>query len=87
MEILYIFVLHTRKCTAFEMNVPGSRVRNTTIYKIRPVIFLCYILQHFATKHCEFTNFKMLFLVEEKNNKKNEAWDSKSEPRARNTAR
>jgi hypothetical protein len=43
-----------------------SRAYNTNQYKIckfRTAIYIFLILQHFATKLCNFTNFNMLFLA------------------------
>ena len=41
--------------------------RNTKVYKIREICraiqYIFLILQHFATKLCNFTNVKMLFLA------------------------
>ena len=47
--------------------IPFSRcwyqfsVRNTKIYKICLQAYIFLILQRFATKLCNFTNFRMLF--------------------------
>ena len=49
--ILYTFVLHAEICTTL-----------LEVYKICE-IYVFRILQYFATKLCNFTNFTMLFLA------------------------
>ena len=47
----------------FLVVVSVSRARNTKVYKICKILqaFVFCILQHFATKLFNFTNFRMLF--------------------------
>ncbi len=50
----------------FEPKMVQTSARNTKVYKICEIcraIFPSLILQHFATKLCNFTNFTMLFLA------------------------
>ena len=56
LQILYVFVLRREVLTTFLSKVVIFSARNTKIYKI------C-ILQNFATKLCNFTNFKILVLA------------------------
>jgi hypothetical protein len=53
LQILYYkFVLRTGKCTTFGPNVQNLQISKGYIFRI---------LQHFAAKLCNFTNFNMLF--------------------------
>ena len=57
-----IFVLRTGKPITFETNVVGFPVRNANIYticKLRKVP----ILQHFASKHCNFATSHKNFVL------------------------
>ena len=51
--------------STFGSKVVQISVRNTKVYKMREICraIIFRILQHFATKLCNFTNFKMLFLA------------------------
>ena len=60
-QILYTFVLRAEVCTTFEPKVVQISARNTKIQNLQGYIFR--VLQHFTTKLCNFTNFKMLFLA------------------------
>ena len=65
-EILYYFVLRTGKCTTFGPNVVHFPARNINLHNKNLQIsqgYIFRILQHFATKLCNFTNFNMLFLA------------------------
>ena len=66
------FVLYAEICTTFGAKVVEISVRNTKVYKIREICraislyirAISYrILQYFATKLRNFTNFNMLFLA------------------------
>ena len=56
-QILHTFVLRAEIATTFGPKMVAISARNTKVYKI------FRILQHFATKLCNFTNFSMLFLA------------------------
>ena len=67
-DILYILVLRVIKIRLFEPEVVIFPVCNTNIYKIcelrRAILSTFYnISQHFATKLCNFTHSKLLFLA------------------------
>ncbi len=59
-RILYTFVLRAKICTTFESKVVRISERKK-MQNLQGYIFL--ILQHFATKLSNSTNFEMLFLV------------------------
>jgi hypothetical protein len=62
LQILYTFVvLRAEIATIFGTNVVGISARNTKYANLEGYIFR--ILQHFATKLCNFTHFSMLFLA------------------------
>ena len=59
MQILYTFVLRAGIATTFSPNVVDIPARNTKVYKtLQGYIFR--ILQHFATKVCNFTRFTVV---------------------------
>ena len=64
LQILYIFVLRAEKRLSRKwLKLP--HVYNTKKYKNLQIshCYIFFILQHFATKLCNFTNFQMLFLA------------------------
>ena len=65
LQILYVFVLHAKVLTTFGSKVVIFSARNTKIQKNVQTshCYIFLILQHFATKLCNFTNLKMLFLA------------------------
>jgi hypothetical protein len=63
LQILYTFVLRAEIATIFAPNVVGSSARNTKVYLQTLQGYIFRILQHFATKLCNFTHFSMLFLA------------------------
>ena len=72
LQILYTFVLRAEIPTTFGpkcgRNVVGISARNTKVYKSIQSMrtlqgYIFRILQHFATKLCNFTNISMLFLA------------------------
>jgi hypothetical protein len=64
LQILYTFVLRAEIATIFAPNVPvGISARNTKVYLQTLQGYIFRILQHFATKLCNFTHFSMLFLA------------------------
>ncbi len=63
LQILYVFVLRAEVLTTFSSKVVIFSARNTKTYKIYKLRKLFLILQHFSTKLCNFTNYKMFFLA------------------------
>ena len=63
-RILYTLVLRAKVCTTFSSHVDSANFC-TKVYKIREIcvdLYIFRILEHFATKLCNFTNFKMLLI-------------------------
>jgi hypothetical protein len=62
---LYTFVLRAEIPTTFGPKVVAISARNTkSIQNLQTLQgYIFRILQHFATKLCNFTNFSMLFLA------------------------
>jgi hypothetical protein len=58
-------VLRAGKCTTFGPKVVHFPVRDTNSIQNLQISqgYIFRILQHFATKLCNFTNFNMLFLA------------------------
>ncbi len=65
LQVWSIIVLRAEKITTFEPKVVKTSARDAKIYKNLqiPHRYIFLILQHFATKLCNFINFKMLFLT------------------------
>ena len=60
-----MFVLREEIVTIFEPKMVTISARNTNIYKICKLLqdYIFQVLQHFATKFCNYTNFIMFFSV------------------------
>ena len=59
-QILYTFVLRVEIATTFGPKMVAISARNTKVYKICKLCkakYIFSILQHFATKLCNFTHF------------------------------
>jgi hypothetical protein len=64
LQILYTFVLRVEIATIFDPNVVAISARNESIQNLQTLQgYIFHILQHFATKLCNFTRFSMLFLA------------------------
>jgi hypothetical protein len=61
LQILYTFVLRAEIATIFSPNVVAIANFRTHIFIFSATKYIFRILQHFATKLCNFTNFSMLF--------------------------
>jgi hypothetical protein len=66
-QILYTFVLRAEIATTFVPKMVAISARNTKHKSIQNLQtlqgYIFRILQHFATKPCNFTHFSMLFLA------------------------
>jgi hypothetical protein len=60
---MYTFVLRAEIPTTFGPKMVAISARNAKVYKNLQTLqgYIFRILQHFATKLCNFTNFSMLF--------------------------
>ena len=61
LRMLYVLVLSTEKSTTFEAKVVGIKIYKYIQNSQTSQGYIFNILQHFATKPCNFANFKMLF--------------------------
>ena len=66
LPILYTFVLRAEICTTIGVKVVQISARNTKNIQNWQILpgYIFRIIQHFATKFCNFTIFDMIFSAE-----------------------